>query len=89
MWTYSFHNCHIDSRYLLQLIAPIFKGGTGSKLQPPNYRPVSLTSHVVKIFERVIQKKDDCLPTLKKTSFFPATSMDSEKVAVVCQSYRY
>ena len=37
------------------MIAPIFKGG--SKLEPPNYRPVSLTSLVIKVFERVIQVK--------------------------------
>ena len=55
MWNFSFESGEIDQKYLSQLIAPIFKGG--SKLQPSNYRPVSLTSHVIKIFERVIQKK--------------------------------
>ena len=38
----------------LQHIAPIFKGG--SRLYPKNYRPVSLTSHIMKVFERVIVK---------------------------------
>ena len=38
----------------LQYIAPLFKGG--SRLLPKNYRPVSLTSHIMKVFERVIVK---------------------------------
>ena len=36
------------------LIIPIFKGG--SRLEACNYRPISLTSHIMKIFERVIRK---------------------------------
>ena len=35
-------------------VSPIFKGGT--KHEPKNYRPVSLTSHIVKTFERIIRK---------------------------------
>ena len=38
----------------LQHIAPLFKGG--SRLLPKNYRPVSLTSHIMKVYERVIVK---------------------------------
>ena len=36
-------------------VTPIHKGG--SKQKPEQYRPVSLTSHIMKIFERVIKKK--------------------------------
>ena len=36
-------------------VTPIHKGG--SKQNPEQYRPVSLTSHIMKIFERVIKKK--------------------------------
>ena len=39
----------------LAYITPIHKGG--SRQSPGQYRPVSLTSHVMKIFERVIQPK--------------------------------
>ena len=34
-------------------VTPLHKGG--SKMNPANYRPVSLTSHVMKIFERVVK----------------------------------
>ena len=35
-------------------IIPIHKGG--SYAVPANYRPVALTSHIVKVFEKVIRK---------------------------------
>ena len=42
--------------FLHQLITPIYKG-KGSKCKAVNYRPISLTSHVIKVFERVIRNK--------------------------------
>ena len=36
-------------------IAPLHK--KGSKALPVNYRPVSLTSHIIKIYERVLRKR--------------------------------
>merc|ERR1712215_325534 len=39
----------------LAYVTPIHKGG--SRQKPEQYRPVSLTSHVMKVFERVIKKK--------------------------------
>ena len=35
-------------------ITPIFKGG--DKSEPSNYRPVALTNHITKIYERIIKK---------------------------------
>ena len=35
-------------------ITPIHKGS--SRKKPGNYRPVSLTSHIMKIFEKVMKK---------------------------------
>ena len=55
IWTKSMNSGHIPSKYLEQTIIPIFK--KGSKADPANYRPVSLTSHIIKIFERVIRSK--------------------------------
>ena len=55
LWKQSFDTGQIHHSFLSQLITPIHKGG--SKFPPVNYRPVSLTSHLIKIFERVIQKK--------------------------------
>ena len=46
----------------LAYVTPIHKGG--SKLKPENYRPVSLTSHIMKIFERVVKVR--LLDHLKK-----------------------
>ena len=36
------------------LISPIHKGG--SRAAPKNYRPVALTSHLIKVFERVVRR---------------------------------
>ena len=54
LWTHSIQEGHIPAKLKDQFIAPVFK--KGAKTDPANYRPVSLTSHVIKIFERVIRK---------------------------------
>ena len=38
----------------LAFVTPIHK--SGAKTLPENFRPVSLTSHVIKTFERVVRK---------------------------------
>ena len=43
----------INDMFKLAYVTPIHKGG--SKMNPANYRPVSLTSHIMKVFERVIK----------------------------------
>ena len=45
----------IHDIFKLAYISPIHKGG--SRQKPEQYRPVSLTSHIMKVFERVIKKK--------------------------------
>ena len=51
----SIDNCEIPDILKLAYVTPIHKGG--SKLNPENYRPVSLTSHIMKVFEQVIKVK--------------------------------
>ena len=45
----------IPEIFKMAYVTLIHKGG--SKQKPEQYRPVSLTSHVMKVFERVIKKK--------------------------------
>ena len=54
----SFESEVIPEDIQIQSITPILK--KGDKSDPGNYRPISLTSHIIKIFERVIRKKRVC-----------------------------
>ena len=54
IWQTSFQNGIIPSDLKAQVITPVFK--KGDKSDAGNYRPISLTSHIIKIFERVIRK---------------------------------
>ena len=55
IWKESFKIGQIPKILIKSLIAPIHKGG--SKAIPKQYRPVALTSHLIKVFEKVIKKK--------------------------------
>jgi len=44
----------IPDIFKLAYVTPIHKGG--SRQKPGQYRPVSLTSHIMKVFERVIKR---------------------------------
>ena len=52
---------------LLVLISPVHKGG--SRGVPANYRPVALTSHIVKMFERLVIRW--LVTTLEKNYLLP------------------
>ena len=55
IWSRSITSGEIPSCYKVSYIAPLHK--KGSHALPANYRPVSLTSHIIKIFERVLRKR--------------------------------
>ena len=54
LWRASLNQGVIPPDLLLVLISPVHKGG--SRGMPANYRPVALTSHIMKVFERVIRR---------------------------------
>ena len=55
IWDESMKTGIIPHIFKSQMITPIHK--KGSKANPENYRPISLTSHLIKIFERVLRIK--------------------------------
>ena len=55
IWKESFKTGQIPQILRRSVIAPIHKGG--SRYLPPQYRPVALTSHLIKVFEKIIKKK--------------------------------
>ena len=54
LWRSSLNTGSIPVDLLLVLISPVHKGG--SRGLPKQYRPVALTSHIIKVFERVIRR---------------------------------
>ena len=67
IWRASLDQGCIPADLLLVLISPVHKGG--SRGLPKNYRPVALTSHIVKVFERVVRKA--LIDHLEKNGFLP------------------
>ena len=55
LWRISFDTGQIADKFKSQSVIPVFK--KGSKAVAANYRPVSLTSHLIKVFERVLCSK--------------------------------
>ena len=55
MWRSSLDSGSIPTELLLVIICPVHKGG--SRAVPKNYRPVALTSHLIKVFERVLRRE--------------------------------
>lgn len=55
LWRKSLDTGDIPSQLKHGNITPIYKNGP--RTEPKNYRPVALTSHVIKIFERIVAKQ--------------------------------
>ena len=54
MWSESMSSGIVPNFYKTGYVSPLFK--KGSRCEAGNYRPVTLTSHVVKVYERVVRK---------------------------------
>ena len=54
IWRKSLDTGQIPDTLKHQIIIPLYK--KGNRALPENYRPVSLTSHLIKLFERVLRK---------------------------------
>ena len=75
LWKWSMTSGAIPPRLKEQLISSVYK--KGAKTDPENYRPISLTSHLIKVFERVIRKilvahleENDLLNNTQLTAWF-------------------
>ncbi|KAL5258287.1 hypothetical protein ACHWQZ_G008952 [Mnemiopsis leidyi] len=66
LWKFSFDTGVIPMTYKEQFITPVYK--KGNKTDPANYRPISLTSHIIKIFERIVRK--NIVAYLEKNNMF-------------------
>jgi hypothetical protein len=53
LWKQSLNSGYVPKVYKNQIITPVHK--KESKAEAANYRPISLTSHIIKIFERLIR----------------------------------
>ena len=65
LWRGSLDCGSIPAELLLVIICPIHKGGP--RTVPKQYRPVALTSHLIKVFERVLRKRLVWLLTSRRT----------------------
>ena len=54
LWRNAFDKGVTPSSLKQPVVVPIFKGG--EKANPSSYRPISLTSHIIKVFEKVVRK---------------------------------
>ena len=53
IWKDSLNSGYVPKVYKNQIITPVHK--KSSKAEAANYRPIALTSHIIKVFERIIR----------------------------------
>ena len=83
LWTKSIETGVIPNKLKEAIITPIHKGG--SRGTSSNYRPVALTSHIIKIIERIVKKK--IVEHLENKNLFNKTNMVLDLDDLVCQNY--
>ena len=83
IWKISILCGTVQACYKESVITPIYK--KDSKVHAKNYRPVSLTSHIIKIFERIIRHKVD--DYLEKNNIYVLASMVFGVGIVVSQNF--
>ena len=79
----SINDGSIPSKWKVAEVRPIFK--KGNKTTPGNYRPVSLTSIVCKVFEGFI--RDKLLSTWLIIIFYPMISSVFVREGLACYSF--
>ena len=77
IWRPSLETGKIPEGTRLALINPIYKGGDESTLA--KYRPVALTNHLIKIFERVL-RLDSIAPSITQPNESNAAWLQIQKV---------
>jgi hypothetical protein len=84
IWDCSFSKSQVPSYYKESIVTPIHK--KDSKFLPQNYRPVSLTSHIVfvKLFERILRKSTT---TWRETTSFQRYSTVFARDTAACQNF--
>lgn len=75
IWRESLDTSKMPEDINLIFVTPIYK--EGGKTDPKNYRPIALTSHLTKVFERVM--KSAMWSTSKKTPYSTNHNTDSER----------
>ena len=79
LWNSSLESGRIPPDLKTQYITPLYK--KGNKKEAVNYRPVSITSHIIKIFERVM--RNHLVTTWRATHCYQTVNTASERVEVV------
>ena len=55
IWTESFESGKVPEFYKSTHISPIYK--KGDRARAKNYRPIALTSHIIKVYERILRER--------------------------------
>ena len=93
LWRHSLDNGDIAPLLKTAVICPILKQGS-QRNYSKSYRPVSLTSHLIKVFERIIQTelvkylKENDLLLEEKYGFISSRSTPSQLLNNIEESIR-